>query len=110
MYADSFGFVVLQFLLPSFAASYLTSLSCRLAHSRHRHVCWRLGLLSTVVACVSGVCLIQLGLFLQPGEDLYGLGYWLRLICIGGSLLALIPAEIVVWRYHKAYRNAEDMG
>jgi hypothetical protein len=104
---DSLAFVLLL-LLPTLAASYFTSLRCRLAHWRHRHVRWWFGLLGAGAACVSVVCFIQLGSSLQHGEDSYGIIRWLCLeVCPAASLFAVIPAELVVWRYRKAYRILE---
>ncbi|MGO8929493.1 MAG: hypothetical protein ACLQU3_21725 [Limisphaerales bacterium] len=106
-FADSLADVLLP-LLPILAASYFTSLLCRLAHWRHRHVRWWFGLLGAGTAFVSVVCFIQLGSSLQHGEDSYGMIHWLcRVACPAASLFAVIPAELVVWRYCKAYRGAE---
>ena len=107
---DSLAFVLLL-LLPTLAASYFTSLLCRLAHWRHRHVRWWFGLLAAGAAYVSVVCFIQLGSSLQHGEDSYGMIRWLSLeVCPATSLFAVIPAELVVWRYWRAYRRAEHEG
>jgi hypothetical protein len=105
-FADSLADVLLP-LLPILAASYFTSLLCRLAHWRHRHVRWWFGLLGAGAACISIVCFIQLGSSLQHGEDSYGGSYFLCLACIAESLFAVVPAGIVVWRYRKAYGNVE---
>jgi hypothetical protein len=104
---ESLAFVLLL-LLPILAASYFTSLLCRIAHWRHRHVRWWFGLLGAGAACVSVVGFIQLGSSLQHGEDSYGMIRWLCLeVCPAASLFAVIPAELVVWRYCKAYRRVE---
>ncbi len=91
MYADSSELVVLQFLLPSLAASYFASVACRAAHAVQHSVRWQLGLLGTFVAAVSVVGFVWFGLSLQPGEDSYGTGRFLIFVCIAGSLLAVIP-------------------
>lgn len=101
--------IVLPIFLPSLAASYFASLSCRFVHWRHHPVRWWLGLVSPVAAGVSVVCFVWLGLSLRHGEDAYGMGRILCMYCIAGSLLAVIPAEIVVWRYRKAYRKVEHV-
>src|SRR5258707_5264258 len=107
MYADSPEFVVLQFLLPGLAASYFASVACRFALSRPHLLRWRLGFLSTFAAAVAIVCLVWFGLSLKPGEDSYGMGRFLLFVCIAGRLLSVIPAEVVVWRYRKAYRGVD---
>jgi hypothetical protein len=44
---------------------------------------------------------------LQPGEYPYGGDYFIDLAYIAESLVAIVPAGIVVWRYRKAYTNVE---
>jgi biotin transporter BioY len=103
MYADDLKFLVLQFLLPSLAASYFASLICRIVESRHYHLGWWVGLVGTAAACIFVVGFVWLGFFLQPGEDPYHTRRFLCFVCLAGSLLAVIPAGIVVWRYRKNF-------
>ena len=106
-FADSLADVLLP-LLPILAASYFTSLLCRLAHWSHHHLRWWFGLFSAGAACASVVCFIQLGSSLQHGEDSYGMIRFLCLVvCPAASLFAVVPAEIVAWRYRKAYRDVK---
>ena len=65
-------------------------------------------MLSAVIACLSVVFFVWLGLFLQPGQDSYGMGRFLLLVCVAGSFLGVIPAQIVVWRYRQAFKNVDD--
>jgi hypothetical protein len=104
--ADTLADVLLP-LLPILAACYFTSLLCRLALWRHHSCRWWFGPLSAGAACIAVVCLTQLGSSLQPGVDSYGGGYFLRLACIAESLFAVLPAELIVWRYRRTYTNVE---
>jgi low temperature requirement protein LtrA len=108
MNADFFE-VVLLFLLPSVAASYFASVLCRLVHLRHHHVRWWLGPASTVGACVLVGCFVWLGSSLQPGQDPMGMGFTLCVTCVPGSLLAAVPAHMVVWHYRRTYCNIEHV-
>jgi hypothetical protein len=109
MYADSSEFVVLQFLLPSLAASYLASVACRVARSLHYSVRWWLGFLGTVLAALALFSFVAFSLSLQPGEDSYGTGRFLLFVCIAGSSFAVVPAEIVVLRYRRAFTKVEHV-
>lgn len=103
MYCD---FLVLcaLLLLPGLASSYVASLMCRFAHWRRHHVHWWFGLLSAGFAYALVICFVQLGSSLQHGEDSYGVIRWLCLVvCPAASFFAVVPAELVVWRYRKAY-------
>lgn len=96
---------IFPILLVAVVASYCTSVACRLALWRHRHVGWRFGFLGAVAAAISSISFMLLGLSLQPGEMPYfGLFLdWMLIISIGGSLIALFPAEAVVWYFRRRH-------
>jgi uncharacterized membrane protein YesL len=105
-----FGLFIIPFLLVALMTSYFTSVACRLALSRHRSVHWSFALIGAGVAAVLTVGFIWCGLSLQPGQLPY-LGEWLRwlsIVCIGGGLFALFPAEAVVWYFHRRRRQYDD--
>ena len=105
-FADSLASVLLP-LLPILAASCFTTLLCRRAHRRHQPVRWWFSPLGAGAACILVLCFIRLGSSLQPGEYPYGGDYFIDLAYIAESLVAIVPAGIVVWRYRKAYTNVE---
>ena len=97
---------VIPFLLVALVTSYSTSVACRLALSRHHSAHWSFALIGAGVAAVLAIGFIWLGLSLQPGQ-LPNLGEflrWLSIVCIGGGVLALFPAEAVVWYFHRRRR------
>lgn len=102
---------VFPILLVAVVASYCTSVACRLALWRHRHVGWRFGLFGAVAAAISSISFMLLGLSLQPGETPY-FGYflqWMLIISIGGSLFALFPAEVLVWYFRRRHREYDHV-
>ncbi len=87
------------------AASYCTSIACRLAVRRHRASHWSFALIGVAAAVALVVGFIWLGFSLQPGDLPYA-GLILRsfgIVIAGGGLMALLPAEAVVWYYRHRF-------
>jgi len=100
-----------NYILPSIpvvlVAGYCTSVVCRLALWFHRRVGWSFAIVGAVVAAGASIAFRWLGLSLQPGEIPY-CGYfaeWALIVSIGGSLLAIFPAEVLVWYYRQRQRE-----
>src|SRR5260370_444396 len=60
---------VFPILLVASVASYCTSVACRLALLRHRHVGWRFGFLGAVAAAISSITFMMLVLGVYATRD-----------------------------------------
>src|SRR6266568_2721816 len=106
-----FSTYILPGLLVVVVGSYCTSVVCRLALGRHRRVGWNFGFLGAAAAAVVSIGFMFLGLSLQPGQTPY-FGLFLDrmlIICIGGSVFALFPAEVLVWFYRRRFREYDHV-
>jgi hypothetical protein len=106
-----FTVFIFPVLIVTLVACYCTSVACRLAHWRHRHVSWLIAFLGAVAAAIASSFFVLLGLSLQPGVTPYFVYFlrWTLITCIGGSLFALFPAEGVVWYYRRRFREHDHV-
>ena len=104
-----FQFQILPVLLVGLAACYATTVVCRVALRRHHRAHWSLALVGSAIAAVLATCFIWLGLSLQPGELPYA-RLWLEsfaTVIAAGGLLALLPAQAILWYYRRALAKVE---
>jgi len=92
------------------AATYVTSIPCRLLYARNRRASWFLALAVAVAVGVLTVLVTYLGdVFTHPvGNPAFPSGLFdpfLRLVFIFSSIIGLIPSLVVLGYYRRRLRN-----
>jgi hypothetical protein len=99
-------FIIIPILLVTTLASYFTILLCRFARLRRWRVHWHFGLVGAMASGILAIFVVWLGLSLQAGGyGMFDLRPMLYSMCIVGSTLGVLPAEIIVWHYRKRFRD-----